>query len=69
MEIREPKEMICKTCGKKLKSVRQGIGIPVFKVFYFEREWICLKCFKIESKKNLKRKIDAIYTGRRTRIF
>lgn len=65
MEIREPKKRICKRCGRELKSAREGIGIPVFKVFYFKREWICLKCFK----KNFKGRMDDLYTGRRTRIF
>lgn len=60
MRIVEPKEMICKECGKIIKDKKDGFGIPVFKVFYFEREWTCISCFKGKVQKEVNKRLSIL---------
>ena len=48
MRIIEPKKMVCKNCNKELKDESEGFGIPVFKGFYFKREWMCKNCLIVK---------------------
>jgi len=64
MFIKEPDKRICKDCGKELESAKDGFGIPVFKVFYFERVWICINCFKEEAKALLTKRERKRQNGR-----
>jgi C4-type Zn-finger protein len=56
MKIIERDKKICEDCHKNLEGKEDAFGIPVFKGFYFVREWICKDCMIRRAKEVLKNK-------------
>ncbi|MFA5729035.1 MAG: hypothetical protein WC957_06365 [Candidatus Neomarinimicrobiota bacterium] len=57
MKIIERDKKICEDCHKNLEGKEDAFGIPVFKGFYFVREWICKDCMIRRAKEVLKNEI------------